>query len=441
MVPAPPDETIFGGGHNWIEKLDNFTDFSLLRMLVLAQAVSQADLVSSKRACLPQLTTLSLTCELASPATVEDGLIASRSDYFGGIETFLSGMPSLTALQVTGWDDAQHVFSFENANFERLSFIPVENLVGFNLWTIICEMQQHLTLDGLAVLASSFPRLTDLSVPVKRSRGDSAEAAVYRYIGEHFRNLRRLSLSLDCSPPSLVWNSPTGSLDTPFPRPYRCGPGWPATSADLNRDRNEYAFRERWDKKRCYRNGHIYDVLVNTALDASLARKIYAARTVSARTRLLIIVNHPEDNTFRFSPPSSLMSAFAWTATTGRPERGPLSLGSREGQFPVEIPDECSPYPGLRACLLTRLELGTAVEPARSSVLCIRKTGRRPWFRCSSKTHTFAWRMPLPMADRLEPELSTARTISADTRSSRFMFCSTRAQNTSSFLPGFGALN
>ena len=63
--------------------------------------------------------------------------------------------------------------------------------------------------------------------------------------------------------------------DTPLPKPYPSGPGWPSASAALNRDRDEYT-HEKCSVNR-YRNGHIYDILINSALDASLAQKIFSA--------------------------------------------------------------------------------------------------------------------------------------------------------------------
>jgi hypothetical protein len=223
------------------------------------------------------------------PSFIEEETAASRFDYFQAIETCLSRLPSLTALEVTAWDHAQHVFSFENASLDRLALMPVENRRGARFKATICDIQQCPTLDGLTALISSFPRLTDLSVPVKRSRGNSAEAAVYRYIGKHLPNLRRLSLSLDCSPPRFFRSSSNGydsnGLDTPLPKPYPSGPGWLAAAADLNRDKDEYT------RKYCfitsYRSGHIYDVLINVALDGSLARKIFAA--VGGNVEILLV--------------------------------------------------------------------------------------------------------------------------------------------------------
>jgi hypothetical protein len=91
-------------------------------------------------------------------------------------------------------------------------------------------------------------------------------------------------LSLDGSPPRFFRSSSNGH-DTPLPRPYPSGPGWPAAAADLNRDKDEYT------RKYCfitsYRSGHIYDVLINAALDGSLARKIFAA--VGGTVEILLV--------------------------------------------------------------------------------------------------------------------------------------------------------
>jgi hypothetical protein len=294
---SSPNEAIFERGHSWIEKFENLTDFSLLQTLVLVQPVSQEQLVSLKRACLPELATLSLSCEL--PSYTEEETIGSRSDYFQAIETFLSGLPSLTALEVTAWDHAQHIFSFENANLERLSLVPAENRPGIRFKPTLFDIQQCPTLDGFTVLISSFPRLTDLSIPVKRSRGNSAEVAMYRYNGENLPSLRWLSLSLDCSPPRFFRIGPSGH-DTPPLRPFPSGPGWPAAVADLNSNRNEYAC-EDCDMKSC-RRGHIYDVLINAALDGSLALKIFAA--VGGNVETLLVKTYGGLHFSQLGPPS-----------------------------------------------------------------------------------------------------------------------------------------
>lgn len=196
-VSTTPYESIFGGGQGWIAKLDSLTDFSLLHTLALMQPLSPAQLFSLQTTCLPELAALLLNCELP----LGEETAGSRSDYFQTITSFLSGLPSLIALQVTAWDHAQHVFSFHNLKLERLLLIPIENQENCRFETAICDIQQYLTLERLKVLVSSFPRLIDLSIPVKRSRGDGAEVALYQYLGEHLPNLRRLSLQLDCSPP------------------------------------------------------------------------------------------------------------------------------------------------------------------------------------------------------------------------------------------------
>lgn len=263
-----PCESLFGHGHSWMEKWDSLTDFSLLRTLSLVQPISQAQLSSLQGIRLPKLTALSLTCEL--PSSTEEETTSSRSDYFQTIATFLSGLPSLIALQVTGWDHARQIFSFHNLRLERLSLIPIESWK----YQFAYGIQNYLTLEGLKILASSFPCLTDLSIPVKRSRGDSAEVALYQYIGEHLPSLRRLSLRLDCSPPYPIVTD-LSDHDTPLPKPYPPSPGWPVVGTALNGDKDQYAHKECYVN--CYRNGHIYDILINSALDASLARKIFAA--------------------------------------------------------------------------------------------------------------------------------------------------------------------
>ncbi|KAH6856022.1 hypothetical protein B0I37DRAFT_366340 [Chaetomium sp. MPI-CAGE-AT-0009] len=292
-VCSTPHESIFGpGDFSWIEKWDNLTDFSLLRTLALVQPVSQVQVLLLRGTCLRGLAALSLTCEL--PPSTEGETTLSRSDYFQTITAFLSDLPSLRALQVTTWDHARHIFSFHNSRLEKLSLVPVQG----RPYRFACDIQNFLTLEGLAALASSFPRLTDLSIPVKRSRGDSAEVALYRYIGEHLLSLRRLTLSLDCSPPRSIVTDQSDH-DTPFPESYPSGPRRPAVGAALNRDKDEYADKGcRVDR---YRNGHIYDIFINAALDASLAREIFAA--VGGNLETLLVRTYGGVNFSQRGPP------------------------------------------------------------------------------------------------------------------------------------------
>lgn len=109
-VDKDPDTSIFGRGR--IEMWDNMIDFSLLRTLYLKDPVSREQIVSLANTNLHLLTTLSLTCEV--PKFTEEVTMSSRSDYFQSITAFLSGLPSLRGLQLTAWDHAVQIFSFDN---------------------------------------------------------------------------------------------------------------------------------------------------------------------------------------------------------------------------------------------------------------------------------------------------------------------------------------
>jgi hypothetical protein len=158
---------------------------------------------------------------------------------------------------------------------------------------------QHAELadpPGLGTLVSSSPRLTDLCIPLKRSRGDSAGVAQYRFLGSHLHHVRRLSLWLNYSPPHHTVVTDLSERDTPLRKPYPTGPGWPAVGAALNGDRDRYAHRECCVNR--YRNGHVYNVLINSALDEVLARKIFAAMGAGKLEMLMVRacggVNYPQ---------------------------------------------------------------------------------------------------------------------------------------------------
>ena len=264
-VDKDSDASIFGRGR--IEKWDNMIDLSLLRTLYLKDPVSREQIASLSNTNLHLLTTLSLTCEV--PKFTEEVTMSSRSGYFLSITAFLSGLPSLRGFQLTAWDHAVQIFSFDNLRLERLSLIPIKGLEALEA---IRNLQNYLTFEGLSVLTLSFPGLTDLSIPLKRTRGDSAEVALYRHIGSNLPRLCRLSLQLDCSPPHFIATDES-KHDTPLAEPYATGPGWPAVAASLNQDRDQYAHENCCVNR--HRNGHIYNVLINSALDEGLAGKIF----------------------------------------------------------------------------------------------------------------------------------------------------------------------
>ncbi|KAK3945227.1 hypothetical protein QBC46DRAFT_455453 [Diplogelasinospora grovesii] len=172
--------------------------------------------------------------------------------YYDDVKRFLRSLSQLTSLEIIAWDPS---ISLAAALYPRL----------LELWL----RTQHVLGQGLdeaavAELADRCPAIETLALEIRRSRGDATEVALYRALGR-FAHLRRLALTLDASPPPWFPAAPPAveGYDTDvdpsfdeFDRSYLSGTLYP------------------------YRHGHIRDILINTAVDETLARAIF--RTICA---------------------------------------------------------------------------------------------------------------------------------------------------------------
>lgn len=222
-------------------------DYSALRVLRLNTPMKDQALPSPSN--FPSLVTFSVVCpdKPSNPAWSSSFL------------SFLRDLPSIKSLRVLGWP-------------RSISFTP-----GLNkqLQTLHLDTRgvtgQPLLQDHVLQLADMFPALEDLTIEVKRSRGDAAEVARYRALGRLLR-LRRLKLTLDAAPPAInaAGNADVLSRDGVSWRPYY---PWPGDTVV------EPWFEDEWDSKKVrglhpHRNGHVRDVLVNSAIDSALALSI-----------------------------------------------------------------------------------------------------------------------------------------------------------------------
>ncbi|KAH8758273.1 hypothetical protein F5883DRAFT_717617 [Diaporthe sp. PMI_573] len=111
--------------------------------------------------------------------------------------------------------------------------------------------------DHIHRLADICPNLEHLRIEVRRSRGDAAEVARYRSLGRLPR-LQKLDLYLDVSPPGYVDDSTPTSHDTDI-EPWF--------------DKQDAVYlRGRLGP---YRQGHMRDVFLNSAIDEALALSIF----------------------------------------------------------------------------------------------------------------------------------------------------------------------
>lgn len=232
-------------------------DYTALRVLKLNLPMGDQTLPAPSN--FPSLITFSAMCpdEPSNPAWPESFL------------AFLRDLPSIKVLRVLGWP-------------RSVSFTPGLNiqLQKLHLETRPISGSPPLPEDHVLQLADMCPELEDLTIEIKRSRGDAAEVARYRALGRLPR-LRRLKLILDAAPPPII---PDDIVEVPArgQGPWKPYYPWPGHT-DI-----EPWFEDGWDSEGAswysegvsweltpHRNGHVRDVLVNSAIDSSLALSIF----------------------------------------------------------------------------------------------------------------------------------------------------------------------
>lgn len=216
-------------------------DFSALRALKLNVSVALERWPVSTS--FPSLTTLILACkadEYFSP------------EYGEGAINLMRSLPRLKALRVGEWKRA-------------VSIAPAlgPNLHTLDLSTVCIAGGPALRDDHILQLAQLCPLLESLAIEVKRSRGDAAEVERYRALGRLPR-LQHLRLSLDASPPGIMYADEAGANSIPLRGETAIEPWFNEQDCQLMRG-----------GLRPHREGHVRDVLINSAVDAALARSIF----------------------------------------------------------------------------------------------------------------------------------------------------------------------
>ncbi|KAI1414839.1 hypothetical protein F5Y13DRAFT_178693 [Hypoxylon sp. FL1857] len=210
------------------------TDFSVLQTLKIGISMSQDALkiLASAPHGFPSLRTLGLI--------LKDGVhqqTESPSQYYELASQFISGLRGLRNLDIAS----------------RLHRIDLGTILGPELRTLVLRSPrgEHPTARDVAQIREKCPFLTELTLTVLRSQGDANEAAIYRELGR-LPKLQQLCLRMDALPPPEVM---TGYL-----------------SLNLFHDRVD----QEPGRASCS-NGHLRDVLINGAMDKSLALDIFRA--------------------------------------------------------------------------------------------------------------------------------------------------------------------
>lgn len=215
-------------------------DFSAMRALKLNIALAPQRLPAPTD--FPSLVILTFTCVESAGSPPQD--------YWNEVTTLLRNLPHLNTLQIRCWNRA-------------ISFIPSlsPSLRKLDLGTQLVKGGARLRDDHIHQLAEICPNLQHLTLEIRRSRGDSAEVERYRSLGRLSR-LQELHIYLDASPPGYIEQPPDGS--TTASRDTAIEPWF---------DEEDTTYLPKPFK--LYREGHVRDVLVNSAIDASLALSIF----------------------------------------------------------------------------------------------------------------------------------------------------------------------
>lgn len=230
-----------------LEKWENITDFSALKMLKLD--VQCFDTVPSEH--------LAAKCYFPSLEELDIYLGGLRDmrrydpERVDAINSFLLNLPALSDFKLSGWHPHIAVDTILANHGSRLRHLSLFSVVG-----------RTISLENLRHLVETCQLLETLTIKIKRSRGSHQENIHYQTLGLLPR-LRHLNLTLD------AFNS------------LRHEPG----SAEYFEPSIDPSFSEfdeglsslRIVPGRYIRNGHVRDALINGTLDKELAYNIYQA--------------------------------------------------------------------------------------------------------------------------------------------------------------------
>ncbi|KAI1143384.1 hypothetical protein F5Y05DRAFT_368432 [Hypoxylon sp. FL0543] len=179
----------------------------------------------------PSLETLALKLKKSSLGGAD-----SINRYYDLARQFISTLRGLNTLKIEGWHHR----------------IDLSTILGSELRTLSLRSYrgEHLTAQDVVQIRERCPFLTNLSLPILRSRGDASEIAVYKELGALPR-LQTLSLVMDALLP---------------PRTLSGHPPPDPSFDDYDRQPSGY------DR---YLNGHFRHVFINGAMDANLALDIF----------------------------------------------------------------------------------------------------------------------------------------------------------------------
>ncbi|KUJ08796.1 uncharacterized protein LY89DRAFT_599335, partial [Mollisia scopiformis] len=251
-------------GTHLIKTWNAHTDFSVLESMNLEAEVDQAVLeFLAASSGFPSLTdlVLNLTYDYMSPS--------QKTELYNLASRFLLSLQPLSRLTLSG-------------GLSRVSLESILEHHGAALRSLDLkgspESDKILSPEVIARIGPQCPLLRDLTLKVRRSKGDAIEWAARGGLGSYqalgsFVNLKYLSLALDASNHAILGAESLAGLDLEDDDvPY------PETPTDPSFDEfDQRFFQESYSGYRAPRKGHIRDAFINSAVDGVLTEAIFWA--------------------------------------------------------------------------------------------------------------------------------------------------------------------
>jgi hypothetical protein len=248
-----------------VQHWNEAADLNALQTLELTGVVNEGGLDRLLSMSFPTLTALTFNCtEMPSLG------------YLDKVKRFIRGLPRLESLCVMAWDWSVASFADWIIGDGDSDGVAPNRTLRY-LWL---DHSEHLPTSSatseleIARLGALYPRVETLSISIRRSKGDSDEVARYRALGAGFPRLRRLALTLEHPPPS---GSEIVSFVANTMNQMQGPPSYMIAVAPWARPPPDGPWEGQIPRRWPYTNGHIVDIMAGRAVDATLARQVFAA--------------------------------------------------------------------------------------------------------------------------------------------------------------------
>ncbi|KAH7397986.1 hypothetical protein BKA64DRAFT_745528 [Cadophora sp. MPI-SDFR-AT-0126] len=228
---------------------DGFVDLSLLRTLILDKPIEEGMLSwLAAKAPFKSLCELKLSIDCWAEQD-------SRESYSEAFSSFIYSVSPLRSLRIWANPLAGNIFTAilgqHGASLRQLS-----------LWTFGHLESLKFNAFQVQEMSRRCPSLRELEIGVPRSKGDKAEQAIYTALGS-MSQLQHLRLGLNCDNRTCLRTLSEDEFE------IFNNPSWDEYLQQFFPVESS-AFQEVNP-----RNGHVMDMLVNCALDATLAQEIF----------------------------------------------------------------------------------------------------------------------------------------------------------------------